>query len=353
MWRMDGPVIGRGGRSPVFAAFVLLGLAVAFAAAWALRDLLLLTFLAILFAVLLRSAADALADRSGMPAGAAVLAVILVILGLVVLAVILVVPTLVQQGRELVQAFPSLLDTVQKRISTTPFLADAWDQVQQQFNLPSPGAALSQVGSVVGIVTNSVSNLVFLFFTVIFLALSPATYVDGLRWLVPERERGFALRLLDELGGTLRSWFAGQLVMMAMVGVLVWLGLWALGVPYSLALGVLAGLLDFIPYLGPILGAAPAILVAFSISPTIGIWAVLLFVVVQQLEGNVVGPVVQESAVAIPPALLLVFLFGMGQIFGVTGLLVATPLLAVLIVLVRRIYVERCLEGIDKAGQAG
>lgn len=346
------PVVERSGRSPVFAAFVLLGLAIVFATAWALRDLFLLTFLAILFAVLLRAAADALSSRTRLPPGAAVLAVILAILGLVVLAIILVVPTLIQQGRELIQAFPGLADTVQKRISDTPFLAETWSQVQQQFDLPSPGAALSRVGSVVGIVSNSVSNLVFLFFTVIFLALSPGTYVDGLRWLVPERERGFTLRLLDELGGTLRSWFGGQLVLMSMVGILAWLGLWALDVPYSLALGVLAGLLDFIPFIGPLLGAAPAVLVAFSISPTVGLWAVLLFVVVQQLEGNIVGPVIQESAVAIPPALLLVFLFGMGQIFGLTGLLVATPLLAVAIVLVKRIYVERCLGGIDKAGQS-
>ena len=353
---MDEGVTSAGPRSPrgriVFGAFVLIAIAVAFSAAWALRDLLLLTFLAVLFAVLLRSAADALSSRTGLPSGLAVLAVILAILALVALAAVLVVPTLVAQGTELVQRFPSLADAAQKRVGDTPFLSQAWGQVQKQFDLPSPGTALGQVGSVLGIVSESVSNLVFLFFTALFLALSPATYLDGVRWLVPSAERGFAIRLLDELGGTLRSWFGGQLVMMLLVGLLAWLGLWALGVPYSLVLGVFAGILEFVPYIGPFLGAAPAVLVAFSGSATLGFWAIGLFVAIGQIEGNIVGPMVQESAVAIPPALLLVFLFGMGHLFGVTGLLVATPLLAVLIVLVNRVYVERCLGGIDKAGQS-
>lgn len=339
-------------RLAIFAAFVLIGLWVLFATAWALRSLILLTFLSVLFAVLLRSAANKLSDKTPLPPGWSVLAVLLILVVLIVLAVVLVVPTLVQQGTELVRNFPGFLDAAQKRISDTPFLSNAFDQVRQQFDLPSPSAALSQVGNVLSYVSSSVSNLVFILFATIFLALSPDTYVHGLRWLVPSDHRGFTLRLLDELAVTLRHWFAGQLVMMVMVGALAWLGLWAIGVPYSLALGVFAGLLDFVPYLGPILGAAPAIIVAFSGSPSMGLYAVILFVIVQQLEGNIVGPMVQQSAVAIPPALLLVFLFGMSQLFGLSGLLVATPLLAVVIVVVKRIYVERILAGIDKAGQA-
>lgn len=340
-----------GRRITVFAVFVLLAMCALFAGAWALRHLLLLTFLAVIFAVLLRAAARVIADRTRLSRPACVILVALAGVVAVGLAGVLVVPVLIAQGQDLARNYPSLADNLQQRLGDTPFLGSAWEQVKPQLSLPSPGDVMSRAGSVLSVASGALSDLVFLLFTALFLALSPDTYVHGLQMLVPERHRGFTLRLLDELGHTLRAWFGGQIAAMTTIGVLIGLGLWALGIPYALAFGVLAGLLDFIPYLGPILGAAPAILIAFTQSPATALWVTLLFLVVQQIEGNVVQPMMQESAVKIPPAMLLVVLFGMGELFGLTGLIVATPILAVAIVAVRRIYVERILEGVDQAGQ--
>lgn len=335
----------------VFAVFILLAMCALFAGAWALRHLLLLTFLAVIFAVLLRAAGCFIAERSRLSRPVSVILVAVAGVVVVGLAGLFVVPVLIAQGQDLARNYPSLTENLQKRLDDTPFLGRAWEQVKSQFSLPSPGDVMSRAGSVLSVASGALSDLVFLLFTALFLALSPDTYVHGLQLLVPERYRGFALRLLDELGHTLRAWFGGQLAAMTTIGVLIGLGLWALGVPYALAFGVLAGLLDFIPYLGPILGAVPAILLAFTQSPATALWVTALFLVVQQIEGNVVQPMMQESAVKIPPALLLVVLFGMGELFGLTGLIVATPVLAVAIVAVRRIYVERILEGVDQAGQ--
>jgi predicted PurR-regulated permease PerM len=162
--------------------------------------------------------------------------------------------------------------------------------------------------------------------------------------LVPVRRRPAADDLLSELHAVILSWLGAQLMLMIFIGVVVGLGLWMIGVPYALALGTLAGLLEFIPYLGPILSAAVALSVALGADPTLALWTLGLFLIVQQVENNVLQPLVQESAVEIPPVLLMVMLFGMGQLFGMVGVIVATPLLAVLIVVVRKVYVEGMLE---------
>jgi predicted PurR-regulated permease PerM len=337
-------------RRTIFASSAFLSLAALLAAAWMLRNLILLAFLAGLLAVLLRALGDRVHALTGLGRRWSALAVALLGLALAGLAAFLLAPVLISQAKELVARLPGAVQGFQDRIGDISWLSDAWDQFSAQFSLPRPAVAVSQAGAVFGLVTASLGNLVFVVVTAIFLALAPEIYVDGAGRLVPERDRGFARRLLAELGRTLKAWLGGQLATMSIVALLSGVGLWALGVPYALVLGLFAGLLDFVPYLGPILGAAPAVLIALSESPSTALWTLALFFVVQQIEGNVLQPIIQQSAVDIPPALLLVFLFAMGQLFGLTGLLVATPLLAILLVAVRRIYVERILEGQDAEG---
>ena len=126
-------------------------------------------------------------------------------------------------------------------------------------------------------------------------------------------------------------------------GLLTGLGLWALGMPSGLALGLLAGVLEFIPFAGPVLSAIPAVLLALAISPDLALWVLLLYVAVQQFEGNVLTPLVQQFAVDLPGVVLLFSLLAFGTLFGVLGVILAAPLAVVTYVLVKRLYVIETL----------
>lgn len=329
----------------VFASFAFLGLAALFATAWALRTLFLLTFLAILLAAVLRALGDIVHGAVGLPRRWSVLAVAATIGLAAVSAVVLLAPLLAEQFRGLIQRVPEAAEALQRRIGDTPQLSSLWEQFGSGLDLPSPTAAVGGAARVLAGVSASFAYAGIVLVAALFLALEPDLYRRGLVQLVPVRHRPFAKDLIDELDQVILHWLGGQLVLMVFIGVLTGVGLWLIGVPNALALGLLAGLLEFVPYLGPILSAVPALLLALAAGPTVALWTLGLVVGVQQIENNVLQPMVQKSAVDIPPVLLIVVLFAMGLLFGVPGLLVATPLLAVVMVVVRRVYVERLLEG--------
>lgn len=130
---------------------------------------------------------------------------------------------------------------------------------------------------------------------------------------------------------------------MIVVGLMTWLGLWLIGIPSALTLGLLAALLEFIPFIGPIISAVPAILLAFAEGPDKAFYTLLLFILVQQIEGNLLEPMVQQRAVDLPPALLLFALVAGGLVFGGAGIVLAAPLTVVLYVMVKRLYVQEAL----------
>jgi len=273
-----------------------------------------------------------------------VLLLALIMVGAVVAAGFWLAPTLLEQGRELVRRVPEAARSLQGRLGDQPWLANLWSQLSSGLSLPDPGDAMGQAGRILAALTSAVGYLGLTLVAALYLALEPDLYRRGALRLVPVGHRPFVDGLLTELEHTIRSWLGGQLILMGFIGALTGLGLWAIGIPYALALGILAGLLEFVPYLGPILSAVPVLLIALSTSPTQALWALGLLIAVQQIENNILQPLVQKSAVDIPPVLLVITLFAMGALFGVPGLLVATPLLAIAIVLIRRIYVERVLE---------
>ena len=137
---------------------------------------------------------------------------------------------------------------------------------------------------------------------------------------------------------------------MATLGVLVTSGLWLLGVPLAPVLGLLAAMLTFVPYLGPIISAVPGLLIAWSVSPTLLLYAFLLYLVVQNLEGSVITPLVQQTAVRVPPVLIITAQMLAGIVSGVLGIVLATPLLAAGMVVMKRLYVEDVLgDSFEKA----
>lgn len=142
------------------------------------------------------------------------------------------------------------------------------------------------------------------------------------------------------LGHALSWWLVGRFASMAAVGVLTTLALSAIDMPLALVLGVIAGLFSFVPYIGPISSAVPAILIGLTESPWMAVYVVVIYAVIQFLEGNFITPLIQRRAVSLAPAVLLFSQFAMAVFYGLFGVLLATPLAIVLIVLVQMLYVQ-------------
>jgi predicted PurR-regulated permease PerM len=148
---------------------------------------------------------------------------------------------------------------------------------------------------------------------------------------------------MAQLGHTLRWWLVGRIAGMIVVGFLTWIGLLLLGVPLSFTLATLAAILDFVPNIGPIIAAVPAVLVGLTESPMTGLYVALLYFAIQTLEGTLMTPLIEQRTVSLAPVLLLSAQLIMGVLFGVLGLLLATPFLVVLVIIIQRLYIEDVL----------
>ncbi len=201
----------------------------------------------------------------------------------------------------------------------------------------------SQAGGYALAAGSGIADFVLVLVAAIFLAGDPATYRRGLLLLLPQRAEETASLAIGDAARGLKGWMLGQAVSSLVVAALTWAGLAALGVPAAGGLGLIAGLLDIIPMVGPIIAGVPAVLLAFTVSPMTALWTMLLFLAIQQLQGNFLQPMIQKQAVDVPPAVLLFAVVAAGILFGFLGVLLAAPLTVVVYVLVQRVYVKTLL----------
>lgn len=193
-------------------------------------------------------------------------------------------------------------------------------------------------------VVNVLSNLVVVLFTGIFFAANPTLYKNGVLLLVAKKREKRVGEALDAAGAALWKWLTAQLIAMAFVGISVSIGLIIIDLPLALVLGLIAGLLDFVPYIGPFAAFFPALLIAFAEGPEMILMTAAVYLIVQQLEGNLVTPLVQQQRVSIPPAMVILSIVAFGLVFGVAGVIMATPLAVVAMVLVGMLYVQDVLK---------
>ncbi|HEX7948635.1 MAG TPA: AI-2E family transporter, partial [Phenylobacterium sp.] len=184
---------------------------------------------------------------------------------------------------------------------------------------------------------------VIVLFCGLYLAFHPATYLRGVLHLIPPRRRDRAAQVVAACGEALNRWLLGALASMLLVGSLVGLGLWWAGVPSPLALGVLAGLAQFVPVIGPWAATVPGLIVAAAQGPQTLAWAGAIYLGSSQFEANVMTPLLLRQMVELPMGLTLFAVLAMGVLLGPLGVLFATPLAVVAYVVVRHLYVEDML----------
>ncbi len=332
----------------VFVRRVLIAVAIISLAAalYVLSDILLLIFGAILVAVVLRAIARPIRAGTSVSERLALLAS-----GLGVVAVLggtgyLFGSRISTQLEVLIQRLPAATQNLSK---TFPF-----ELVSELVKGSSIGNLLMSAFSWGTTVFGAVATLVIVIVAGIYIAVSPEIYRSGLVKLFPKPYQAQISATLDDAGEALRLWLGGQLLAMIMVGLLIALGLALVGVPSALALGLIAGVTEFVPIIGPVIGAIPALLLAFTQDWSTVAWTLAVFVVVQQIESNLIMPLVAGRSVAVPPAVGLFAVVAIGVLFGPLGLLLGYPLAIVTDVAVRRLYVRGTLgEDVTIAGEKG
>ena len=243
-----------------------------------------------------------------------------------------------QQITELSESLPQMVNNARKQISETSLGKKLIERI-------STSNSQDKVQSMASTFFTSTFGVLGDIYVVIFLGIfftaSPKLYTRGLVKMVPPAGRSKAEEVLKKLGVMLRKWLKGQLFAMLVVFILSSIGLVSLGVPMWLALAIIAGFLNFIPNFGPLIAMIPAVLVALMQGPGTAALVAGLYILVQVIEGNFITPMVQKKLVDIPPALIIIAQLLMGALTGGWGLVLATPLMVILITLIKELYIRQ------------
>jgi predicted PurR-regulated permease PerM len=328
----------------LFTVLVVLATAGLVTLIWFSFNLWLVLFASILFAIFLHSLGHFVTRFLRIPHPWSLFTGLLLFLGLLVLAGWLLAKPVPEQFQELQKRIPEAVDRTRTQLESFPLTHNLLDQLPSGAQISAASSQITQkaLGFFRG-TFEGLAGLLLIFFLGLYLALSPETYIDGFAALFPKGTRSRIKMVFKELGCVLQSWLLGQFLSMTVVGILIAVGLSIVGIPLSLVLGIIAGILDFIPIFGPIIAAIPAVLLGFTHSPLHALYVVLVFVAANQIEGHLLIPLIQKHTVALPPALTVFALTLLGTLFGFMGLLLATPLTATAMVLVKRFYIEDVL----------
>lgn len=320
---------------------------------WYAADVFLLIFTSILVAIFLRGLSEWLSKFVPLSPGWSLGVVVVILSGLIGLGGWLLAPNIAEQTGQMMQSLAEARQQLEQRLARYDWAqrvlaqAPSVDElINGQTNIFSRVTGIFSTS--LGVLTNFAIVIVIGF----YLAANPGSYSNGFVRLIPPDNRPRAREVLHTLGYTLRWWLVGRLSVMAVNGLLTALGLWLLDVPLAFTLGLLTGLLNFIPNLGPILAGIPAVLIGLTQGQTQAFYVLLLYIAVQNLEGFVFTPLVQQYTVSMPPALVILAQVLLGVLLGPLGVVLAVPLAASGLVLVKLLYVEDGLgDSLDVPGE--
>lgn len=302
-----------------------------------IAPVLMLAFAGAVLATAIRAASNPLARRLRLPDLAAVSLVSILALAILIGGGYLFGQRLAEEASALWVALEEAWGKFREFVGKVPVGENAMANLESGTDPEAIGKVAKGTFTVFG----GLADVVLVLFLAAYFAADPRSYRRGLMHLLPQSVRERAGKAFDASGVALKKWLIGQVVAMLAVGLLTGIGLLLLGVPLAIPLAILMMLLDFVPVIGPFVAAIPGVLIAFSKSPELGLYAALVYLGVQFVEGNIVMPMAQKWAVSVPPALTLLGIVAFGLVFGVIGVLFAMPLLVVTMVLVQKLYIER------------
>ncbi|WP_425228235.1 AI-2E family transporter [Sphingomonas sp.] len=310
-------------------------------------DLLILAFGSMLGAIVIHAVAEMYRDRLRLPKRPALLAAIATVVAVIGFLAWLFGVEFRGQVNLLVVRLPGLLDQLAAWAGQSPVGAKLVDAVRVAF----AGSRVAQdAGGLVQGAGELLLNAILVLIGALFFAADPKVYERGFLYLVPRSYRPVVEDALFDAGSTLKLWLKAELILMTSMGLLVGVGLYVAGVPSAAALGLLTGLSEFVPYIGPIAAMLPALGLAATAGTEPIIWTLATFAAVRLIQTNFVTPYVTARVVAIPPAMTVFAIIGMGYIFGVFGLFFSAALLVVIFSLVRSLYLREVLgEDIPRA----
>lgn len=298
-----------------------------------------------LFAIFLNGISDFLKDLTNMSRDWALGFTIIILLATLGLTGWLAGSSIASQISELIKRFPQAMTIIRDYLSNYVWGRSLLDSFPELQELLPAGKGL--IGNVTGFFTTIVgafTGIILVFFVGIYLAIEPDLYIEGFLHLFPSEKKSRAREVLGAIERALRWWLLGRSASMVAVGLLTMTGLLIIGLPLAPSLGLISGLLTFIPFIGPWLSIAPALMVGLVEGPMMILSVIMVYIVVQQLENHLITPIVQKEAVFIPPVLLVTAQTLIGILFGLIGILLATPLAIVMMILVQMLYVEDVLD---------
>ena len=338
-------------RASASTAYTVIGLVFALLIGgyfvYRISGVVLAFLLTILLSIILAAPVNYL-ERRGIPRTWGVLAVVAVLVGVLWIFGLAIVPAVEAQSRELAQAFPTLLNEALALVNRAQRFFGLGTQIglnpESLSNVGREVLTGSTVSTAAGVgltVATALSLGVVVFISTIYLVIRPAPWVDGFVSLFPAGWRPRTREVLEAMYQTVQRWFLGQLTAMTFIAVFWAISLSIIGVPFALLIGLFSGLISFIPYLGATISVVIPIILALISDPFTVVWVILAFFIIQQIEGNLLQPIVMSRAVDLHPALVVFAILIMGTLFGLVGVFLAVPLVAAFQVLVRELWVQR------------
>jgi predicted PurR-regulated permease PerM len=312
---------------------------------WITIEVILLTCSAILLAIFLRSLSRWLSVRMHIKEGWALTFLALSFLLAIGLFFWFLAPDLIKQFKQLSEDLPRSWSQIKRHILTYDFGKSVIMRIPGPEDLlPKRSEILTRVAGIFSTTFGALASMMFILVLGLYLAANPKRYTEGIIQLVPVRKRSRVREVFCAIDKTLQQWLLGRILGMVIAGVLIWLGLWAIGIPFALTLGLFTAILEFIPNFGPILAFIPAFLLALLQSPTQALYVLILYLVIQHLVSYLITPILTERTVSLPPAVTIFAQVLLSVLLGALGLILATPFVAVAAVLVRMLYVEDILK---------